>query len=147
MNLWTTTWFLKCGANTRLAEVPPNSVSLIKPHKNKTITLICEVSGEIYMLLFNSSNPLITSIPKCSRWNGVTLYFLRREGERPKHLLPQIALTYLTFPDTERWAPALKLLRYIRHNTLTSGPPVATPTGAANRMSCLDGLMGIRGNQ
>lgn len=33
-------------------------------------------------------------------------------GGGQRLLLPLIALTYLTFPDTKRWLPALKPLRY-----------------------------------
>lgn len=67
---------------------------------------------------YRLSDSLIRLIPECFTWDGVKLYFSLRKGRR-EHLLPLIALTYLTFPDTERWAPALKPLRYVSHNTLT----------------------------
>lgn len=62
------------------------------------------------------SESLIRLIAECFTW--VKLYFSHRK-ERWEHLLPLIALTYLTFPDTERWEPPLKPLRYVSHNTLT----------------------------
>lgn len=78
-------------------------------------------SEDAHLLLFNTTvlkiNWLDWSPERFTR-DGVKLYFSHRQ-ERQQHLLPLIALTYLTFPDTERWVPALKPLRYVSHNTLT----------------------------
>lgn len=55
-----------------------------------------------------------------------TVFFTREE--RREHLLPLIALTYLTFPDTKRWAPALKPRRYVKpEQRVPPGPLTECP--------------------